>query len=421
MVHLYVLNPTHKLRFVSRLIVKGSKRILKQVNKQESSQASSSSSSFTYVEEKRRPKINIYDLIRDDLPSAPEGDLTRNAEYYRDESEGGFCVFRVENTLFKILNYIHQVHKCYLLREPSAFGDMFSLPISPGVREGTSDDAPIPLFDTVEQFEDLLWVLYAIPSQLFSSNDNEGPSIERLLNIAEMTNKYCIASYESWALEKLYTLAKNPVGFLRTSSAEVCARALNIAALCDDRRLLDMICHRLIPRILWSDVEREPFLQVAQNRGLRKMQGVLYYKELIEMDKASSNSNSRASPSRLIFPPSLAVEKRMRFLSAHYSLCSLWECVAMDAPMFIDHGCPSHAECLSAWTAMWTEAASAHQTLRHSSVDVLGRLKAMMLILKKTVRDSEAMTLGCTLAALEAITLTRDDIIAGLMDHFQEF
>ncbi|KAH9480688.1 hypothetical protein JR316_0007288 [Psilocybe cubensis] len=416
MVHLYVLNPTQKLRFVSRLILKGSKRILKQVNKQDTSSraSSSSSSSVTDVEAKRRQKISIYDLIKDDLPSVPEGGLTRNAKYYMDESEGGFCVFRVENTLFK-------VHKCYLLREPSAFGDMFSLPNIPGIREGTSDEVAIPLWDTAQQFEDLLWVLYAIPSQLFSCNEADEPSLERLLNIAEMTNKYCIASYESWSLQKLYMLAQNPAGFLRTSPASACARALDIAALCNDQKLLDMICHRLIPRILWSDVEREPFLKVAETRGLRKLQGVLYYKELIEMDRASASSNKQTSPNRLIFPPDMNVRKRMCFFSAHYSLCGLWECVAMDAPTFIDHGCPSHAECLSAWSAMWTEAACAHQTMRHSSVDVLGRLKAMMLILKKTVRESESMTLGCTLAALESITLTRDDIIAGLMDHFQDF
>jgi len=55
-----------------------------------------------------------------------------------------------------------QVHRCYLLREPSAFGDMFSLPVIEGSKEGLSDDAPIPLSDTAEQFQDLLWVLYAL-------------------------------------------------------------------------------------------------------------------------------------------------------------------------------------------------------------------------------------------------------------------
>jgi len=39
---------------------------------------------------------------------------------------------------------------------------MFSLPAIPGIQEGLSDDSAIPLSDTAEQFQDLLWALYAM-------------------------------------------------------------------------------------------------------------------------------------------------------------------------------------------------------------------------------------------------------------------
>jgi len=52
-----------------------------------------------------------------------------------------------------------KVHKCYLLREPCVFGDMFSLPFVKGSNEGLPDEPAIPLF---EQFRDLLWALYAV-------------------------------------------------------------------------------------------------------------------------------------------------------------------------------------------------------------------------------------------------------------------
>ena len=97
MVNLYLVNPAHKLRFVSRLILRGSKRILGNVA------APSKIPDDHDVElEKRPPKINVFDLIKKDLPPIPRGGLTRSAEYYRDESEGGFVVFRVEDTLFKV-------------------------------------------------------------------------------------------------------------------------------------------------------------------------------------------------------------------------------------------------------------------------------------------------------------------------------
>ncbi|KDR82930.1 hypothetical protein GALMADRAFT_134458 [Galerina marginata CBS 339.88] len=408
MVHLYVLNPAHKLRFIARHFFKGSKRILKQVNEPSST---STIPEFPEVQPPRPPKFNILDFIKADLPLAPHGGLTRDNEYYRDDSEGGFCIFRVENTLFK-------VHKCYLLREPSAFGDMFSLPAIPGNREGLSDDAAVTLSDTAEQFQDLLWALYATPTQLYSTSEADWPSIERLLNIAETTNKYCIASYETWALDRIVALAQNPMGFLRHGPPEICARALNIAALCNHQMLLDIITQRLVPRILWSDVDRQAILKVAESRGLRKIQGVAYYRELIDMENAS---DAPRKSSRAIFPPSMDVEKRMLFLAAHHSLVNFWECIKATPPTFIEHGCPAHTHCLNTWTELWLHTASSPQTQRHGSADILGKLKSMMILLKKSTRESDSIGVTCSLAALESITTTREDIIAGLMEHFQGY
>ena len=102
MVNLYILNPAHKLRFVSRLMLRGTKRILRNF----AAPSSVSKTPAVAVEEERPPKVNILDLIKTDLRPVPRGGLTRNAEYYRDESEGGFCVFRLEDTLFKVFNTV---------------------------------------------------------------------------------------------------------------------------------------------------------------------------------------------------------------------------------------------------------------------------------------------------------------------------
>jgi hypothetical protein len=100
MANLYIVNPAHKLRFVSRLILRGTKRILRNF----AAPSSGSKTPARPVEEERPPKVNVLDLIKIDLRPLPQGGLIRNAEYYRDESEGGFCVFRLEDTLFKVFN-----------------------------------------------------------------------------------------------------------------------------------------------------------------------------------------------------------------------------------------------------------------------------------------------------------------------------
>lgn len=122
-----------------------------------------------FAKQEKYSKTNAFQLVKLDLGHVPEGGLILDTEYCKPDSEGGLCTFRVENTLFRVnyliftislswTNNIRQVHKCYLLREPSAFGDMFALPLV-GELPGAS---PIPLYDTVDEFRDLLWALYAL-------------------------------------------------------------------------------------------------------------------------------------------------------------------------------------------------------------------------------------------------------------------
>ncbi|KAF8810212.1 hypothetical protein BYT27DRAFT_6494585 [Phlegmacium glaucopus] len=401
MVHLNVFNPARELRYMSKLILRVSKRIL---------HAGALSLPIPDSSHLTPQTAHVSYLIKANLFNAPREDLIHDTKYYEPDSEGGFCIFRVEDTLFK-------VHRCYLLREPSAFGDMFSFPAVQGSCEGRSDDAPIPLFDTVEQFRDLLWVLYAIPSQLYPTTEADSPSLERLLNVAEMTNKYCIASYETWALDRILFLSQNPLGFLRHAPSALCARVLDLAVICHQQKRLDTVTQRLVSRMLWSDMDREPILRVAENRGLRKLQGVAYYKELVELEKSTYDGQGDTP---LVLPLSMSAEKRTRFFAAHQSLVNLWESIRMTPPVCISTTCLTHAACLDAWVILWRDAGAANQTLRHSSADVLGRMKSMMIHLKNSMIGSNSMTLNCVLAALEAITTTRDDVIAGLMDHFQE-
>ena len=165
MVHLNIFGPARKLLFVSKLILKASKRIL--------SHAGASSLPIPDTSQMTPGTVNVSHLIEEPVFNVPKEGLIYDREYYKPDSEGGFCIFRVENTLFKVFLYFSyylnslaqfliEVHRCYLLREPSAFGDMFSLPAVQGSCEGRSDEAPVPLFDTVEQFRDLLWALYAM-------------------------------------------------------------------------------------------------------------------------------------------------------------------------------------------------------------------------------------------------------------------
>ncbi|GLB36619.1 hypothetical protein LshimejAT787_0309070 [Lyophyllum shimeji] len=329
--------------------------------------------------------------------------LVRDPVYFA-ESRNGFCAFQVENTLFN-------VHQVLLSREQSAFVDMLSLPQPAKGAEG-SDETPVFLSDTVQQFRDFLWALYAPPNELFVET-----GIDRLLNVAEMANKYCFSSLETWTIERIYALAKEPnSGLLNAAAPDVCGRILGVAILCDHQKLQDLVTQHLVSRILWYNTPPEAVLGIAEKYQLHTLIGVCYYRQLVNLERTSICRNSRAA--HTAFPESIDIEKRLQFLAAQQSLLRLWEHIRSLPPTLSCAGCPSHAECELAWQLMWFQAGEIDEALRQGSADILGRMKALMLALRKAMAEAPSMTMQCKMAALEAITEIRDEVIEGLVTHF---
>lgn len=170
---MYIINPARKFRFLSNVVIKSSSRLLKQPTCAPC--PSPSNVTNLYVPDTRPRRVVRRNLSEKALPEIPLDELQRDAHYYSNDMDSGCCVFRAENTLFKVrlvwrravmpvlIDLRLQVHKCYLMREPCAFGDLFSLPSVPGAQvEGLTDDAPVPLSDSAEEFRGLLWGLYAL-------------------------------------------------------------------------------------------------------------------------------------------------------------------------------------------------------------------------------------------------------------------
>jgi len=93
MVHLYFFNPLPKLGFLGRLFFRGSKRLLKPADAGRYTPPAKSTKS-------RVPTTPFYD---NEIRAKISGGVFHDPDYYKDDSEGGFCVFRVENTLFKVI------------------------------------------------------------------------------------------------------------------------------------------------------------------------------------------------------------------------------------------------------------------------------------------------------------------------------
>ncbi|KAG6891000.1 hypothetical protein C0992_011277 [Termitomyces sp. T32_za158] len=395
MVHLQLdlLKPIPKLRIWSGLFFNGSKHI---------------SDNVCNPRNKDSAQLNLrctpyFEASKEMLPAKNEKSV-RDSDYYIN-FRNGFCVFQVENTLFN-------VHQIMLSREPSAFNDMLSLPRSVDGVEGR-EEKPVFLTDTAQQFRDFLWALYAPPNELFLET-----GIDRLLNVATVANKYCLSSLEAWTIDRIYSLAKDPTASLPLHSIplDICARTLDLAILCDHRDLQDLVTQILLSRTLWNGASPDAVLGIAEKYGLRTLIGVCYYRQLISFERSMSRRNVRVT--QTVFPVSMDTEQRMRFLTARYSLLDLWEGIRAVPPALSCQGCPSHVDCENAWHRLWYSACEVDETSRPNSADVLGRMKALMLGLRKAMAGTLSMSIQCKMAALEAITETRDEVIEGLITHF---
>ncbi|KAF9493592.1 hypothetical protein BDN71DRAFT_1394606 [Pleurotus eryngii] len=356
-------------------------------------------------------------------------------DYYKsDGNTDGFCLFKVENALFR-------VHRFVLARDTSAFESMFKIPAPrPKLDDNkTIFDVPVALTDTAEQFRDLLWALYALPNDLHLSEvngDRDGASsplaMNRLLNISEMAHKYGFVSFESWALSHIYRQCLEVSGPLHTGSSSLCARILDAALGAGHHGLTELVMDVLAQRLLDfsspGDFYLPPILAIAEKHGLRRLRGMALYRHIITSERRrKSNSNpllgldsSRAPPhAHKCIEDTLGLD-RASYLSAYHSLVNVWEHVRSNAPPLENTGCDNHGECLSCWQEVWTQAAQAAEATQPVSADVLNRIQAMNKILRRSLWTHTSIPLTCALAALEGCVNLRDGLIGNLPQLFDE-
>ncbi|EMD39789.1 hypothetical protein CERSUDRAFT_81129 [Gelatoporia subvermispora B] len=361
---------------------------------------------------------------------------TRDAKYYFDD---GDCVFRVEDTLFR-------VHRFLLQRDGSAFADMFSLPRGASAShtlEGSDDANPIRLFgDSAENFRALLSVLYALPHEL-SSLEGDAENILHLLTIASMTHKYHFSSISNWAISSAHRVLKTayeePDKNSSVVSYPVLSRTLEVALRCAHIDLTLLTQVEWVTRILARVLHPRRALAIADAHGLQLLAGAAYYVQLLEMGDGfqdprdiahdpnasgddSPDSDTSAAQDDGDLPP-LTETQRRRLLSGHWSLVRLWEHIRARAPTFQrPDGCTYHARgCLSTWATVWAEVARSEDTLKLAPADVLSRLKAMQTQLAGHTDLQQALTPACRTRALSAVKELVKETMEGLADHFVDF
>ncbi|KAJ7069553.1 hypothetical protein C8F01DRAFT_1245750 [Mycena amicta] len=306
---------------------------------------------------------------------------TRHAQYYISD---GNTVLRVENTLFK-------VHRSMLVKDKSAFDNMFSLesfthnttdefPMS-GPQEGDSDENPITLHgDRADEFSALMWSLYSLPAEIANSMGNQANDAQ-LINLARIAHKYQFRSTESWALSALTTYHLNTPG---TPNVQNLIEITELAALCEYKHLLDAAVAKW-KRLLGEGRAVASAIDVAERLNLRQLLGHAYYSMMLKGREVWDSD------------PQLQTRQRVRLLSGHYNLSKLCEELPDFPPRLThDHSCIRKGRCRNAFAGLWKtiistkdgHAGIAGQVMKIQTVDLVKKVMLAESIIKALSENS---------------------------------
>ncbi|KAH9947628.1 hypothetical protein B0H21DRAFT_821784 [Amylocystis lapponica] len=351
----------------------------------------------------------------------------RDDTYYLSD---GSCVIRVQNTLFN-------VHRSVLSKDDSTFSAMFELPVaaSSSGPEGSSDDNPIVLTgDTVQEFRNFLWGLYALPHEL-SAVHSADADLAQLMDIARVSNKYSFNSIETWALDAIrhyvnrtpsplfsaspYTIVCGSEVKISSSGAQI-SQLLRLAQMCSHEPLLSAIISLLTQCMPQSIQLVFLAMSLADELDLRVLRGVAYA-EMLRKEAYLTLRSGQGSTDGLTVDRLLVVspQQQLRLLTGYYRLSRVWERLQV-RPFDFRHAviCAVwQARCMQSWLEFWKEKAKCDNVVALGLADVVGRLKAMA---KELDREGVAPSMhdGCRHIARKAMLEMIKEFEETLPDYF---
>ncbi|KAJ7069352.1 hypothetical protein C8F01DRAFT_1112378 [Mycena amicta] len=261
----------------------------------------------------------------------------KDEKYY---FEDGDCTFLVEGVLFKL-------HKFNLRRDPeSMFCNLF--------KDAKGDKSEtILLDDSAEDFRALCWVMYALPSEMYSISTTPGSvDVRQYLRILEVAHKYILAHYESWAWMMARLVPSALPSYLDTCSEDDLEHILSMALRCKSSapELFDLVEVAWIARIKQEKVSYQRTLTVGELYGLRILQAGVY----MELRKQITSGPAVASAEHGFAHFQLSYMQLHRLLLGHALLSNLARAQIptniQTLPRSAGRYCDYHYNCQNYWS-----------------------------------------------------------------------
>ncbi|KAF7345824.1 BTB domain-containing protein [Mycena venus] len=341
---------------------------------------------------------------------------TRDASYYFDD---GDLIILAGNTLFR-------VHKFLLSRDSSMFKDMFIIPGGSSATErtdGSSDETPLLVSDTVDAFRALLWVLYALPPDLqaYLANDKTAVDLNRIVSVAETTNKYHFTSLEAWSMQVIKSVV--PKLKFTEATSTLLARIMTLAERCADSELSDTVLAAW-EGLLRSGVNPAQLINVLERQGHASFIPLTYHAQLSTM-KLVHTGDPGSRTVTLTGCEGLSDKHISKLLFARWSLEKEFLRLSINPPHLVrsaDCTMSNHSGiCARDWEKIWHECVNSKTVLTIDSADILGRLNAAQKYIPTATSSVRRVQMhaNCRPKMEFAVGVVIKITKRNLVDHFQ--
>ncbi|KAK7018193.1 BTB domain-containing protein [Favolaschia claudopus] len=344
-------------------------------------------------------------------PVAAE-EITRDEKHYFDD---GDFVIRAGSKLFRI-------HRFMLSRDSSMFKDMFVVAggsDAEAAPDGLTDETALVVTDSVEAFRALLWVLYALASDVsnYQSKVKNMNDLDWLLLVAEITNKYQFTSLENWSLQTIKAVV--PKLKFTEATCPLLVRVMTLARRIADHELIGDVVD-CMEELLKGGANPARLIVALEGEGHPRLSALAYYAQL----QCSLPLGGQGSENPAIFAAceELNTLHLTRLSFGHWSLHrTVWQ-LAQHPPLLPQEvSCltENHAKCKEQWLAMWKDAINSQEPVSYfHSIDLLGRLESALAHLSSS-RVRKKLIGCCRAHGEEAVLGLLAKKSVALQDHFQ--
>lgn len=320
---------------------------------------------------------------------------------------------------------------------------MFSLPQGQNstLPQNITDDDPLRLDDTANQFRALCWILYALcvalyfmcyPRQLATSrpleivNQHRYADMGRILPLVVIANKYGFRSLEEWGFDVLNHHCEGGLDFLTRCSVSELSLLADIAVLSDytqyTTRLIGLIQEKSLSRLKVSTTSPlvNVMLEIGEKHSWDSYLGKVYSQivHAITYDSVDTPIGLSESHTRMIQAVNtlgLKPEQEMRLYKGYIALVQFWDSFVRNRAKIDVELCPHNHNwdrCRENISQAWNSIFQA-VSVSHPSADVDGKLGYIInQFASSSVRDWRDV--HCWSSIRDRVKNIREDVLANI-------